>query len=59
MQDNDSIVVRREWTDVIFEVLRFFIRHSSIEMNGEERRITVKYNGPKGYKLSFNARVED
>ncbi|SFO17406.1 hypothetical protein SAMN05216351_10435 [Pseudobutyrivibrio sp. JW11] len=55
----NSVVVKREWTDIVIEVVRFFIQHSTIEISGEERKVSVKYNGPNGYKLSLDAKADN
>lgn len=60
MKENQSTIeVKKEWIDVVIDAIRFFAQHSSIVINGEEKKVSIKYKGPSGYKMSFDAIVTD
>ena len=55
---SNAVKVKREWADYVLQVVRFFVQHSTIEVDGMERKISVKYHGSNGYVLSFDTRPE-
>lgn len=60
MKENQNIIeVKKELLDVVIDAIRFFAQHSSIVINGEEKKVSVKYKGPSGYRMSFDAVATD
>lgn len=55
MNGNTTVVVRHEWLNMVIDIVRFFLCHSSIEYDGANRAAKVKYNGPSGWKFSLDA----
>ena len=52
--NENTVVVKHEWLDTVLDIIQFFLRHSSIEYDGEKRTAKVQYNGPNGWKVSLN-----
>ena len=55
MDKNKTVVVKREWIEVAFDIFRFFLQHSTVEYDGMNKKARVKYNGPNGWNVCFDA----
>lgn len=52
--NENTVVVRREWLNIVLDIIHFFLRHSSVEYDGVRRTVKVKYNGPSGWAVSLD-----
>lgn len=54
MDNRNAVYVRQEWIEVALDIIRFFFQHSTVEFDGMNRKVKVKYHGPNGWKLSVD-----
>lgn len=53
-----DIRLKNDWVEVILGIARFFLEHSEINFNGAEHTASIKYKGPNGWRMSFEASPE-
>ena len=53
-----DVRLKNDWVEAILGIARFFLEHSEINFNGAEHTASIKYKGPNGWKMSFEASPE-
>lgn len=55
MNTNKPVVIKKDWCQMMIEAFRFFLQHTSIEIDGTTQVARVNYRGPHGWSLSIKS----
>ena len=58
MKNKSWTALPKEVGETLTGICSFFLSHSVIELDGEMRSAKVTYNGPSGWKISFQSSRE-